>query len=328
MGRTFTTLALARRKTPHRIRHANRSAGSQRSVVRTLIRPVTRDEIPDSGQPNGARLRRNEQVEFGLVGQEEFESEQDGHRVSGRILVRKLGEQGKTPTQERWLLDRQPDIHPTQVAALAGPGRFNRDFSANTTELGSSVAVSRPEGPQQVSLGQCPRKTGAIPSLASPEGAPRAGPNPALSVGCTALSGLDRLAASVPGALPRAGMFRPLRGKSWWCSARSLGIPSSRARKVPGALPRAGMFRPLRGKSWWCSARSLGIPSSRARKVPGALPRAGMFRPLRGKSWWCSARSLGIPSSRARKVPGALPRAGMFRPLRGKSWWCSARSLF
>ena len=149
--------------------------------------------------------------------------------------------------------------------------------------------------------------------------------------------GLDRLAASVPGALPRAGLFRPLRGKSWWCSARSLGIPSSRARKgsrgvAPGWYVQAPSGQimvvfgeesrnsfvsreerfPGRCPGLVCSGpfganhggvrRGVSEFLRLARgKVPGALPRAGMFRPLRGKSWWCSARSLGIPSSRARK---------------------------
>jgi hypothetical protein len=74
-----------------------------------------------SGQPKGTLSRREEQVEFSLVGQEEFEPQQDGHRVAGRILVRKLGKHRERPTEVRWLLGRQPDLHSTQVAALARP---------------------------------------------------------------------------------------------------------------------------------------------------------------------------------------------------------------
>ena len=76
-----------------------------------------------SGQPNDTGLRREEQGEFGVVGQEEFESREDGHRVSGRILMGELGEQGEGAAQERWLLHGQPDLHSTQVAPLACPGR-------------------------------------------------------------------------------------------------------------------------------------------------------------------------------------------------------------
>jgi hypothetical protein len=66
--------------------------------------------------------RREDEREFGLVSQEEFEPEQDRNEVAGWIASRKLGKQRKRALQVGRRGNPEPHVDPAQVARLPRPG--------------------------------------------------------------------------------------------------------------------------------------------------------------------------------------------------------------
>jgi hypothetical protein len=82
----------------------------------------------DSWEYNASITRRERELELGLVGKEEFQSEQDSVRWAGRITPRELGQ------QRHRLVSGEPEVNVTQIARLAGPARLHaRDRSPNQT---------------------------------------------------------------------------------------------------------------------------------------------------------------------------------------------------
>jgi hypothetical protein len=104
----------------------------------------------------------------------------------------------------------------------------------------------------------------------------------------------------VPGALPRAGLSGPLRGKDQ--GARSPG-------SVPGALPRAGLSGPLRGKDQGFPGRCPGLdclgPFGARTKRP--IPRLGSRGVAPGWIVWApSGQGTNAPDPRS-GFPGRCP---------------------
>src|SRR5271165_4341142 len=72
-----------------------------------------------------------------------------------------------------------------------------------------------------------------------------------------------------PGAMPRAGLLRPLWGE--------MGVGLGRAR-FPGAMPRAGLLRPLWGE--------IGMELAAWLDSPGRCPGLDCCGPFGAKSEW------------------------------------------
>jgi hypothetical protein len=90
-----------------------------------VLYPFGRREKRSSRKKDSSILWRQEKMEFGLVGQEEFQPQQDRHPRAGRITAGELGEQGQGAAKVRRLMRRQPTIDAAQVADLTGPGSLN-----------------------------------------------------------------------------------------------------------------------------------------------------------------------------------------------------------
>jgi hypothetical protein len=72
--------------------------------------------------------RREEELEFGLMRQEEFQAKQDRDGIAWRIAVGELGHQGQGAAEIRRLVRREPNVDTAEVASLSGPrGLYSRD---------------------------------------------------------------------------------------------------------------------------------------------------------------------------------------------------------
>jgi hypothetical protein len=74
-----------------------------------------------SREPDHTGPRRHQEMAFGLVSEEEFESEQGGHGGTGRIAAGELGQHAQGTAKEGGLVGREPKVDTAQVARLARP---------------------------------------------------------------------------------------------------------------------------------------------------------------------------------------------------------------